>query len=1174
MKLTFISGLWAIVASLYTNCCCFAQAANRKLPIKILRVMKITAFLLLIVCLHASAGSYSQNVTLKVENAPLREVFAKLEAQTGYFFTYAKGILKNRNVSAQIESQPLAVVLDRILKPLALGYTREGSYITIITLPSAADPLYQGLNAMTYIQITGRVTDSLGHALAGATITIKGKRKNVVTSQEGLFAIEASPGDELIISYVGFETARYTISDESKVINIVLRAKVDIENEVVVSTGYQRLPRERAAGSFGVVDQETLNKRSNLNILTYLEGQVPGLLMASNGQITIRGRSTLTRNTDPLIVLDGFPIERSIESINATDIESITVLKDASAASIWGVRAANGVIVIQTKRGQSSRKPLDINFSSTFSLTPPSDLSSLPFASTASFIEYEKYRVANNLIFFTGKPRPAISQVVDAYLNNASTAEQIVAPLKQINSYNEFKDLFMHPASRQQYSLALAGKGQQSSYRGSFSYDKIASEFKNSSSERFVADLFESLELHPSLRLDLGLNAVYTKRNDNGMGYSDITSLLPYQRILDENGGYVVQPRTFYQADKEALVKAGYPYDWNYNLMREFRNKNNQVSGVNVNAVAGLSYKILKGLHANAGYQYESGTANTVNILNEETYFVRDLINFSTSVKNNVLTTGIPKGSIYRENFNRFYSHTLRGQLRYDGYIGGSKHFVSALAGSEIREVGSKISGQTKYGYNPQSLQFARVNYTTPYTDVIGSSKLIPDETVFQDNRDRFVSVYSNAGYTYNNRYTLNASARLDKTNLFGAGDNYKDVWLWSAGASWQINKEDFFRSSLFNSVVLRATYGINGNVDRSTSPYLIANVATDFQTNQPYASVANPQNPLLRWEKTAVTNFAVSFSMLNNRIKGSLEHYIRLSDDLLGNATVNGTYGFNSAFINYASLRNTGYDFQLSGLIVDKLFKWTATLNYSYNKNKVLKVDFPQKTVGSYLAGTPQADRPLDYVFSYQWAGLNESGWPQVYNQKHEVVNYKTDMADPAALIYQGTTVAPHYGALINEFSYKRFSVLTNFTFKMGHKFRMPAIRYQSVSTATQQVHEDWDNRWKQAGDEKLTNVPAAPATFTGLAVYDNYTRYADINVATASHIRFRELLVNYTLPAKIFSRDPSAAVSLGLQVRNLAVYKFNNRGLDPEYLVNLETNSIALPPRPEYTFILRANF
>jgi TonB-linked SusC/RagA family outer membrane protein len=1145
---------------------------------KLLLLMKCMIIFLFITISQLTAKGWAQTITYSGKEASIEQVLEVVRKQTGYEFFFRASDLKDaKPVTIQSRNMPLSAFLNELFKGQPVTYEIRNRNIVITRRPASIPDRKITITDQATIVISGLITDTAGHPLPAATVSIKGKSNKTTTDQQGMFSIEAMAGETLIISYVGFETTTMVVKEGMQQLTITLQPARKLEEEVVVSTGYQRLPRERAAGSFGIMNQAAIEKRSNLNILSYLEGQVPGLLTAANGSITIRGQSTMVNaNRDPLIVVDGFPIERSVQTINSNDIESITVLKDASAASIWGVRAANGVIVIQTKRGQSSRKTLDINFTSTLSVTPVADLSKLPYASAASFMEFEKFRVDNNLSFFTGKPRPPISPVVDAYLNNPSSAAQLVGSLKNNNAYNEFKDLFMQPATRQQYALALSGKGEKHSHRASFSYDKLGTEFKQNSSNRFVADLFETMELHPSLRVEAGLNYVRNNISNNGMSYEDLRNLLPYQQILGADGSYIPQPNLFYQGDKDALVAAGYPYNWNYNLMQEFRNKANKTVTNNVTGIVALNYRIMNGMFAHAGYQYESGNTILTNLYNEETWFTRNTVNFSTSIKNNLPLSGIPKGSIYRENNNNFYSHTFRGQLKFDRRIGQSpNHYLTAVAGMEIRELGDKTSTQTKYGYDPQSLQFARVSYTTNYTDVLGATKLIPDESRFAENRNRFVSFFSNAGYTYNDRYTLNASARLDKTNLFGSSKEYRNVWLWSAGASWQLHKEEFFDMPVMNSLTLRATYGINGNVDRSTSPFLIANVATDQQTNQPYAYVANPANPLLRWEKTTVTNFGIDFSMFKSRLRGSVEYYNRVSDDLLGNATVNGTYGFNSAYINYASLSNRGVDIRLSGSILSRELKWTSTLNYSYNKNKVTKVDFPQKTVGAYLAVVAQAAKPLDYLYSYRWAGLSDAGVPRVFNEKGAIIDFKTDLADPAALVYEGSSVPPHYGAWINEFTYRRFSVITNFTFKFGHYFRVPVIQYQSLFSGTVPVRKEWDQRWKQQGDENLTNVPAAPTSITGLNVYDKYYQYADINVATASIIRFRELLINYTVPVKISARYPDANIVIGLQARNLAALNFNKAGLDPEFQQYVPfINAVSLPPRPEFSLIIRANF
>lgn len=1134
--------------------------------------MKLATIILMISLMQVSAASFGQKVTFHQRNTTLEKVIREIRKQTGYdvLFPTTRISISSR-VNADFQNASLKEVMNNVLEGKGLTYTIEANMIVVMPQDKAPE---SAAGSIELIDIRGRVLNETGNPLVGATVKVKGTSRTVQTNFDGYYVLRnVATTDVLSISYLGYKVAEIAVSKEMADVRMEIIAGKLEEVAILVNTGYQRLPKERSAGSFSMIGKDVLEKRNNYNITDYLQGQVSGLLSSATGDLTIRGQSTFSASKQPLIVVDGFPIERDIESINPNDIENITVLKDASAASIWGVRAANGVIVIQTKRNTVAKKPLDISFSSSVSISGKPDLSKLPFANSISFLDYEKFKVDNKLTFFTGKPRPALTTGLDAYLNNPTNAAGIVEPLKNINSYDEFSDLFLRPAVRQQYALSIAGKGEKTYQRASFNYDDAQTSSKNTGRNRLMIDLYQRSDLSSKITLDLGVNFTAVNAKNNGMSISELTNLAPYQKILDANGNYVPQPKTFYQADKDALVAAGYPYNWNYNLMQEFNNKDNTINSKYLTAMAGLNYLITKNLSFNSGYQFEYVNDNNTQLQNEETYNVRNLINFSTTNPGGVVKTGIPKGSIINQTEGRRETHTFRNQFRYNGDLGNMDHELTAIAGLEVRQVGYKSTTIQKYGYDPQTLQYTNVNYTSPYTTITGGSNYIPDASLFVDNKDRYVSVYSNAGYTYLGKYSVNASARLDKTNLFGSSDKYKNVWLWSSGISWQAHKESFLRDGPFSSLILRASYGINGNVDRSTSPFLTANVAIDPKTNQPYGYVLNPVNPLLRWEKTTVTNLGLDFTILKGRLSGTIEYYNRKSTDLLGNSTVNGTYGFSNAYINYASMRNSGLDVHLSAQILKGPFTINAMLNYSYNKNKVLDVDFPQKTAGAYIGGAPQEGLPLNYLYSYRWAGLSPTGAPRVMNEKGEATDYTKEMTNPLALVYNGTAVSPHYGGLFTAFGYKQFTLTAGLVYKAGHKFRVPVIQYNQLFETSFALSKDWDNRWKQAGDENKTNIPAMPKTQTGLNVYDSYSKYADINIADASTIRFQELLLNYTLPGRGAVGQHLPVINLGLQVRNLGVYTFNKGNLDPEYLT-IDKNNIQLTPPTEYTFTLRVNF
>lgn len=1149
----------------------------RKSRTKIFRIMNRIAFLMLITCMHTSAAGFGQQVRLTLQKAPLEQLFKEVKKQTGYVFFYDDALLsKAKNITVSLQNVSLKTALDSCFKDQPFTYEMGNKSIFLCLKPSTPE----FLRVLQPQPVSGKVLDSTGTPLPNASVKLMPLGKGTITNEKGDFIFEEVPEGTYVleITSVGFAkmSVHVRVTGDQPVVagSLQMQPYVSrLSGITVVNTGYQTLSRERAAGSFGVIKQSTLDKRNNYNIQSYLEGQVPGLLTTGNN-LTIRGQSTLRAYAQPLLVVDGFPIERDLSTINPNEVESITVLKDASAASIWGVRAANGVIVIQTKRGAASRKPLDVSFNSSVSVSGAPNLGKLPIAPVSSFIDFEKYKVANNLVSFIGNPRSMLTPIVDAYYNKLPNADHIADSLSRNRAYDEFSDQFMRNAVRQQYGISLSGKGERTSSRASFNYSKQQTYMRNTGNERFLADIFQTAALTSRLHIEAGLNFALNNTANNGLALNDLRLLLPYQQLLDAKGNYINQPQTFYQADKDKLVAAGYPYNWNYNMVQEFRNKNDRTTDRNLTATAGISYQLYKGLSIMSSYQYENYTSTNNNLQNEETYFTRNTVNYATSIRNGVMTSAIPKGSILSQAEAKLQSHTFRNQLRYDGIIGNPRHELSAIGGLEVREVASQSANQLKYGYDPNTLQYANLNYVGSYTNVVGSTVFIRDATVFTDVKNRFVSLFSNAGYTFDDKYSLNASARLDKTNLFGSSDKYRNVWLWSSGISWQIAKENFMQNSPFSVLVLRATYGINGNVDRSTSPFLIAKVLKDQFTNLNYGYISNPQNPLLRWEKTTVKNIGIDYALRNNRLRGSVEYYNRYSTDLLGDATVNDTYGFNSAYINYASLRNKGVDATISALLVNRAITLTATLNYSYNKSMVTRVDFPQQTVGAYLAGIPQEGKPLNYMYSYRWAGLSTTGGPQVYDAKNAATPYTKEMTDLAALVYEGSSIPPHYGGLFLEAGYRSLTLTAGFTYKMGHYFRVPQMLYARLFDYTYQVHEQWDERWKKAGDEQLTNVPAMPTSLTSVNVYDNYVQYADIHVATASVIRFQELLLNYQLPEKVMSKLPAGKINIGFQLRNLATYMFNKDKIDPEYMTIASFNSIVLPPRPEFTFSIKADF
>lgn len=1152
--------------------------------LKILLEMKLVLFLTLALSLSATAGVYSQNqrVSFEFEDATILEVLNEIKTQTGLSFIYNEDKIQELDrVTVDASGDTVEKVLDEIFKESNLECRFEENVIMLVDRkPQPVIEVEQEKK-----EIKGRVTDNQGVPLPGVSVVIKGTSVGVATDIDGNYAIEVENDNAvLVFSFVGMMPQEIAYKGQI-VQNVTLTVDSEQMAEVVV-TGYQSISRERASGAFEKVDSEVLDQKSTLNVVDKLEGQASGVLFDNEGNITIRGISTMKGNNKPLYVVDGFPIEGDLETLNPNDIESMTVLKDAAAASIWGARAANGVIVIVSKKNAKKGKPV-VEFSSTLSIADHPDLNDLPFASTEKFLEVEKFLADNgwqNLP--SGANQYPITQGMDTYLKlndgqiTQSQADAIIDQFKGVDVRDEFADLFLRKSVRQQYNLAISGASDHSNYRMSLSYDDNKAYSKENKNDRLIANLRINTKVTDRINVNAGISTTLRNQYNNGIGIQSILGAPQYQTIVDANGNYIPQPQSYYQPTKESLVAQGYPYNWDYNLYQEFQNKDNTVQQKDIRMNVGVNVKLIDGLDFEGRYQYEWGNEEKENLYNEETYRVRSRVNSFTYIEDGNIISNFPKGHIFSQSFIKYKTFTTRGQLNFNRAFDDNKHQINALAGMEVRKYTKESSSYSKYGYDPQSLQYISVNHNERYTTAIsGQKRNIGDDTSFGHLEDRFVSYYGNMAYTYNDKYTLTASARLDDSNLFGADSKYRNVPLWSTGLNWQMHKEDFINLDFVNRLNFRLTYGTNGNVDKNTSPYLIAEVAKDWSDQHQYAYLKNPKNPNLRWEKTAVVNVGVDYSLFSNRLSGSIEYYSKNSTDLLGNVSLNSTYGFSSALMNFAEMSNKGIDASVNVGILNKGVKWNSILNFSYNKNKVEKVEMPDETVSSYIGGAARVGKPLYYMYSYRWAGLSDEGMPQIYNENGEVINHETPLEDPKALKYEGNLIPKFYGSWTNVISYKGFSLSTLFTYKFGHKFRVPTINYSDLNSSLNRnyVHEDYVKRWQNPGDEAKTDVPVLPTDFSQIGSYFNrYTQLSDNRVESASHIRFKEVILNYELPKKFVETLKLRALNVGMQVRNLGVITFNDSGLDPEYVPHVKNNQTlsGMPLKPEYTFSLKATF
>jgi TonB-linked SusC/RagA family outer membrane protein len=850
------------------------------------KCMRLTIFLTLFFVIHSYGNSYAQNLSLKMENASLEELFSELRTKTGYRFIYTKESLKGTSpIRISVTNVSLNTILELALANQPLQYSIKNRYV-IIKERAIKNP------APSSIEITGSVRDEKGVPLAGATILIKATGEMVNTDQDGRFKVTVSgKGAILVITNVGYEQRELTISDQTDYEIRLKPRPSELEDVMVkVNTGYQVLPGERSTGSFAHVNNTQLNKQAGPGILDRLRGVTNGVLFDNkrvNGTntrlgISIRGLSTIQASRDPLVVLDNFPFEGDINSINPNDIESITVLKDAAAASIWGAKAGNGVIVINTKKGQYNQS-MKVNVTANLTLAEEPNLYDLPLLSATDFVDNELFLFSNRFRFgdTASRSKPAFSEAYEILfkrrrgeISAADSAAQIDA-LRNRDVRREFERYFYQPAFNQQYAVSMSGGSKVMNWLFSAGYDFNKSEV-NQPYRRLTTNLVNNFMLGKKLQLSTGISYFNTQTKNGNPDFNTTRpggkQLEPYARFADENGNPVVLRRN-YRVPYLDTVGNGRLLDWQYYPLTDHTHIDEKNITNTILMNLGVRYDIMPGLFLDFKYRYEhhlsdNQTENGIGSIN-----TREYINLFTEInyQSGAVVNRVPKGSILQKSERTLNHHSGRLQLNFNKKFGKSE--IYWIAGSELRQVKSESNSSRLYGYNRENLSILNVDFATPYRNfVTGSSSFINSGITLEGTNNRFVSLFSNLGYTYNNKYSVTASGRRDASNLFGVNTNNKWNPLWSVGMGWKISDEAFYKWDLIPYLKANLSYGFSGNIDPSQSGATTIRYIglSPFVLTQE-ADFTRFANPDLRWEKVGQTNMGIQFRSKGDRVSGSI---------------------------------------------------------------------------------------------------------------------------------------------------------------------------------------------------------------------------------------------------------------------------------------------------------------
>lgn len=1082
-------------------------------------------------------------------------------------------------------------------------------------------------------QITGQVLDRAdGTPLVGATVFIapeetQAKNYNpqgTIVYEQGRFAFKLPVSvKKVVVSYLGYEAQTIDISGKSN-FTIYLSA-TESKMDAVVVTGYQRIEKRKLTSSIANVKMADIARDGVASVDEMLSGSIAGLTSTPTtgapggaSKVKIRSTVTLNGNTDPLWVLDGMPLEgndipsdwsskenvdnlynMSIAGLNPADIEDITVLKDAAATAIYGARAANGVIIITTKKGRRNQATR-VNVSASLFVTDRPNLDKLNLMNASQKVDLELALAANGrLNYLSGMG--GVARILDQAGERAalvgggfsalSPETQSAINALRKNGTDWGKEIYQ-VALNQQYSISISGGGNKASYYFSGGYYNEQGTTVGTGFERLNLTLKTDYDLLKNLRFGASV-FVGQNKNDSYVSDTDVftnpsrytRTVNPYLNAYNPDGSYLYDPdMTARQRDSDVL---------DYNYFEERNNTEYTLKTRSIKTIFDLDYQPVKGLRLYTQFGLQVDNSMTEKMAQENSYFTR-------KYARNSVVDGVrymPEGGVIQNWNSDMSQYNWKAQIEYSGTF-AKKHELDLMAGMEMRGTTNTTIHTKGFGYDHKTMVTEPM--PIPSGDagerLANSSYFKQYQKSFYENR--YLSYFFTGSYTYDNRYTIFGSMRYDGTNLFGVDPKYKFNPMWSISGAWSVNHEKFLRDAKWlDNLRLRASYGAQGNIDRSTSPYILGtwttrNVGGSFEDA---IFVSSPPNQNLRWETTYTWNAALDFAALENRIGFTFEIYGRNSKNLITTRTIPQETGFTSTSSNFGEMSSKGIEFTLNTVNVrTRDFRWETSINIAHNTDRVDKVHIDENSYTPSKEGYSSSA-----VFAYKTAGLDEYGIPMFWKDGQKVslrefTDFRLDKTDYGFFVlydpqvstsqsairnnlsYIGSQNPNITGGFNNRFYYKNFDLSVSCNFVFGQLVKRTPF-YSPTQTSpgennTTEIGQVWspentsgiypaltgnlkpDGTTWSGWDEWEANpdpyylynwILEQYNSISGASLFDNL----DIWYKKINYFRVNSIRLGYAFPEKITRKLHMAGLRIHFEARNPFVIASNYDGyFDPE--------------------------
>lgn len=1062
------------------------------------------------------------------------------------------------------------------------------------------------------MRFSGQVTDTDGAPVIGAgLVCIEKNTAGTTTDLDGNFSITLPAGAKTVkFSSVGMKELVYQlIPGRTENVRIIMEWE-NTELDQVVVTGYAQTSVKRITGSVAVLNSEKFEAKAISSVDALMQGEVAGVSIKSlSGQpgtqakITIRGSNNITGSSAPLWVVDGVPLQsespvlsseqlatggfdnifvNGIGNINPNDIESITILKDAAAAAIYGSRAANGVIVVTTKKGEAGKMRISYNNTFSWSFKPERSLNLMNSSEKLSWedelwnefsaAKYAASLTDNTVIYpvvgIVGQIRAGLGDFASMKGDKAAQ-DKYIESLQNVDT-NWYNLLFRNSFS-QGHHLSLSGGSGKSTYYVALGLNDEDGMLIHNDYRRYNVNAKMTLTPTDWARIDVGMEAA---RQESKMPYSTVDPFYyaffsnPYERAYNADGSYAADNTWFTlgyyngRGAEQVMPKNG------FNIIRELDSNYSKTSNTNGTFRAQTDFRIIEPLHFVGLVSYSYSNNSTDKVIDKYSYSAfRDRLGSDDRSQTNLY------GNISQNRTNR-NSYVARGHFSFNKTF-AETHTVNLLAGAELRGSGSNTIFTKRYNYDPKTGTTSLPQISGPQDEWLSEVEKLNGEYF---SKTRYASFYASADYYLGKNIVLNASFRTDGSSNFGSNKQFNPTW--SAGAAWHIGEEAWMKKALpaLSHATLRAAYGFTGDVNTSTSHLLVIQY---LQQQYRYfgdetfnlGTIPSAPNPDLGWEKTQDAKAGLDFGLWKDRLTLNTEYYYRLSTDVVTSSPVQSTTGFTHVYFNAADIMNSGIELTLNGKIIQtKDWGLSAAVNFAYNYNKVLKYNPVSKS------GITSKDRyvegyPTGAIFSGKYAGIaSDTGLYQFELRPDATISTATDLNKPDNYRYfLGTTIAPYTGGFNLSASWRQLRLSISGVYSFGCKtyenFRYPAsysnASHSGVSTETVQsqfsdlygnhlnVEKDRTNRWT-ATHTTGVKYPRIYDYFDGKYNFASYNPM-DSSIIDAvylknnSYLRIKSIILTYSLPGAAVKKMRMRGLSFNVSLNNFFTFtKYD--GMDPE--------------------------